>query len=74
LRLRPSDLTFYDFPGFSDLAELKSGYRKALDEAGTRVADTDLVVEEGVIAFSLNIDLSCAVQDASLDFAATAAE
>jgi heme oxygenase (biliverdin-producing, ferredoxin) len=74
LELRPSELTFYDFPRFSNLAALKDGYRKALDQAGARAPDPDVVVEEGAIAFSLNIELSCAVQSAvSHRSAATAA-
>lgn len=62
LELRPSELSFYDFPRFSDLAALKADYRKALDQSGALAADSHGVVEEGAIAFSLNIDLSCAVQ------------
>nr|AWM02761.1 biliverdin-producing heme oxygenase [Bradyrhizobium amphicarpaeae] len=64
LELRPSDLTFYDFPRFSDLDLLKADYRKALDEAGALASDPHAVVEEGAIAFSMNIDLSCAVEAA----------
>ena len=75
LELRPSELSFYDFPRFCDLTELKTGYRKALDQAGAHASDPDLVVEEGAIAFSLNIDLSCAVQSTmSRGSAAAAAE
>ena len=62
LQLRPSELTFYDFPRFGDLEALKAGYREALDLAGARATDPNAIVEEGAIAFSLNIDLSCAVQ------------
>jgi heme oxygenase (biliverdin-producing, ferredoxin) len=64
LELRPSELSFYDFPRFADLTALKADYRKALDQAGALVPDPQAVVEEGAIAFSLNIDLSCAVQSA----------
>ena len=32
LELRPSELSFYDFPRFSDLDALKADYRKALDQ------------------------------------------
>jgi heme oxygenase (biliverdin-producing, ferredoxin) len=49
LELRPAELSFYDFPGLSDLDALKADYRKALDQAGA-------------LAFLLNIDLSCAIQ------------
>jgi heme oxygenase len=62
LQLKPSELSFYDFPRFSDVAALKADYRSALDQAGVLVTDPQIVVEEGAIAFSLNIDLSCAVQ------------
>jgi len=62
LELQPSELSFYDFPRFSDLDALKSDYRQALDQAGTLAADPQIVVEEGAIAFSLNIDLSCAIK------------
>jgi heme oxygenase len=64
--LRPDQLSFYDFAQYSDLGALKADYRKALDQAGTLAADTQAVIEEGAIAFSLNIDLSCAVQAALL--------
>lgn len=64
LALQPAELTFYDFPRFTDPAALKAGYRMALDDAGVRATDPEAVIEEGAIAFSLNIDLSCAVQAA----------
>jgi heme oxygenase (biliverdin-producing, ferredoxin) len=62
LELRPSELSFYDFPQFSDLDALKADYRQTLDKAGALAADPQMVIEEGAIAFSLNIDLSCAVK------------
>ncbi|WP_061025539.1 biliverdin-producing heme oxygenase [Bradyrhizobium sp. CCH5-F6] len=65
LKLRPSELTFYDFPHFADLELLKADYRRALDEAGAIAPDPQVVVEEGAIAFSMNIDLSCAVEVAA---------
>jgi heme oxygenase len=71
--LQPAELTFYDFPRFSDLDALKVDYRKALDHAGIVATDRRAVVEEAAIAFSLNIDLSCAVQAAALRRAASAA-
>ena len=64
LDLRSAELTFYDFPGVSDPDTLKSDYRRALDQAGAFATEPQAVVEEGAIAFSLNIDLSCAVQEA----------
>jgi heme oxygenase (biliverdin-producing, ferredoxin) len=66
LELRPAELSFYDFPLFSDLDVLKRDYRQALDRAGALAADPDAVIEEGAIAFSLNINLSCAVQRAGM--------
>lgn len=62
LDLQPSELSFYDFSRFPDLEALKADYRQALDNAGTLAADPQMVIEEGAIAFSLNIDLSCAVK------------
>ena len=63
LGLRPCELSFYDFPRFSDLSALKSDYRAALDRAGALASDPPMVVEEGAVAFSLNIDLSWAVRN-----------
>jgi heme oxygenase len=76
LNLKPAALTFYDFPQCSDLAVLKTDLRNALDAAGALAPDPQAVVEEGAIAFSLNIDLSCAVQAllSSGPIPATAAE
>jgi heme oxygenase (biliverdin-producing, ferredoxin) len=62
LDLTPAALSFYDFARFSDLDALKSNYRKALDHAGGFAADPQTVIEEGAIAFSLNIDLSCSIR------------
>ena len=62
LDLQPSELLFYDFSRFPDLEALKADYRQALDSAGALAADPQMVIEEGAIAFSLNIDLSCAVK------------
>ena len=64
LQLRPPELSFYEFPRFSDLESLKADYRQALDRAGALFPDGDAVVEEGALAFSHNIALSCAVQAA----------
>ena len=76
LELRPSELSFYDFPRFSDLDALKADYRQALDSAGALAADKQALIEEGAIAFSLNIDLSCAIKAllSSGPIAAAAAE
>ena len=60
----PSELSFYEFPRFSDLEALKTDYRKALDRAGALFPDGDAIVEEGALAFSHNIALSRGVQAA----------
>jgi heme oxygenase len=73
LELRPTELSFYDFPEYPDLTALKAAYREALDRAGRLAGDPTAIVEEGALAFTLNIDLSCAVQ-AALHPAANAAE
>lgn len=62
LGLQPSELSFYDFPRFADLDALKADYRHALDRAGAFAIDQQALIEEGAIAFSLNIDLSCAIK------------
>ena len=62
--LQPDELSFYDFPDHADLAALKAAYRDALDQAGTQADDPQAIIEEGSTAFSLNIDLSWAVQNA----------
>jgi heme oxygenase (biliverdin-producing, ferredoxin) len=72
LELQPAELSFYDFPRFSDLAALKADYREALDKAGALASDPQAVIDEGALAFSLNIDLSCAVQAALLPAAVAA--
>jgi heme oxygenase (biliverdin-producing, ferredoxin) len=73
LELQPAELSFYDFPRYPDLSALKAAYREALDRAGTLAREPEAVVEEGALAFTLNIDLSCAVQ-AALQPAINAAE
>ncbi|MGA7807691.1 heme oxygenase (biliverdin-producing) [Bradyrhizobium sp.] len=65
LELRSAELTFYDFPRFPDLDALKANYRQALDQAAAQFPNGDAIVEEGVLAFSHNIALSCAVQAAA---------
>lgn len=61
LDLQDDELSFYDFPRFSDLADLKNDYRAAIDRAGARAADGGAIVAEAARAFQLNIDVSCAV-------------
>lgn len=73
LQLRPKDLSFYEFSRYSDLEALKTDYRQALDRAGASFLDSDAIVEEGAIAFSHNIALSCGVQ-AAVAYPSAAAE
>jgi heme oxygenase len=73
LELQPAELSFYDFPRYPDLAALKTDYRAALDRAGNLAGEPEAIVEEGALAFTLNIDLSRAVQ-AAMRPAASAAE
>jgi heme oxygenase len=62
--LRNEELSFYDFPRFPDLGALKNDYREALDRAASQAPDAQAIIDEGSRAFSLNIDLSWAVQKA----------
>jgi heme oxygenase len=70
--LQPSELSFYDFPAYPDLDALKSGYRHAIDRAGRLADSPQLIVDEGAVAFTLNIELSCAVKLARPSLPATA--
>jgi heme oxygenase len=66
MALSDAELAFYDFPGIADPRAFKAEFRDALDRAGGQVADFDAVVEEGTIAFQLNIAVSNAVQTQTL--------
>jgi heme oxygenase len=72
LGLRPAELSLYDFSGLADATTLKQVYRQALDRAGATVSDLAAVIEEGAVAFELNIALSVAVQQQLADSAAAA--
>ena len=62
LDLPPGALSFYDFPAIDDIAKFKTEYRAAIDRAGDEIEDFEAVVEEGAMAFQLNIELSVALQ------------
>jgi heme oxygenase (biliverdin-producing, ferredoxin) len=62
LSLSASALSFYEFPAIADVARFKSEYRAAIDRAGDGSDDFDGIVEEGALAFALNIQLSAALQ------------
>lgn len=62
LDLPQAALSFYEFPAIPDIAAFKADYRAAIDRAGDESDDFDAIVEEGALAFELNIALSVAVQ------------
>ncbi|MBX9711481.1 MAG: biliverdin-producing heme oxygenase [Xanthobacteraceae bacterium] len=62
LDLKPDETSFYDFSKLSDPVALKTDYRLAIDRAGDLASDLPAVIEEGALAFSLNIALSEEVQ------------
>lgn len=64
LALGPDMLSFYDFPAIEDPEEFKLQYRTALDRAGSELGVVDDVLDEAMVAFALNIELSNAVQAA----------
>jgi heme oxygenase len=65
LLLEPQALSFYDFPEIPDADAFKSVYRKAIDDAAGKIADVAAVIDEALVAFELNIDLSEAVAAAA---------
>ena len=67
LGLEAQALNFYEFPRIDDLDAFKSDYREAIDKAADQIADIEAVVEESAEAFRLNINLSEAVQTASMN-------
>jgi len=62
LALSSPALSFYEFPAIADIAAFKSEYRAGIDRAGDESEDFDAIVEEGALAFTLNIDLAVAIQ------------
>lgn len=66
LGLGSSALAFYQFPEIADLDEFKVHYREAIDRAGHEVACKNAVVDEAILAFELNIDVSIEVQALSM--------
>jgi heme oxygenase len=62
LNLEPSELSFYDFPDIADLELFKHAYRHALNCAATEISDLDVVVNEAMTAFELNVAVSESVQ------------
>lgn len=66
LPLGPEALSFYEFPAIADPAVFKSDFRTALDAAAARLVDIHAVVDEAALAFQLNIELSEAIQSATV--------
>jgi heme oxygenase len=54
-------MRFYDFDDIDDVEAYKQNFRNGLDRIGERVERSDDIVDEALIAFQLNIDLSLAV-------------
>jgi len=61
LQLEPAALSFYDYPDI-ELETFGLHYRSRIDAVAREIHDIDRVVDEAVIAFQLNIELSIAVQ------------
>jgi heme oxygenase len=65
-RLRPQELSFYDFPQIEEADVFKKNYLRAVDAAAATITDINEVVGEAISAFELNIALSEAVQQATI--------
>ena len=63
--LAAEGLSFYRFPGVAEPAAEALLYRAAIDHAEVPAARIDAIVEETVLAFRCNIDLSHAVRQAT---------
>lgn len=61
LSLSSDSLNFYEFPGIGNIDEFKAHYLRALDAYGDRQEQIDAIVDEAVVAFRCNIELSDAV-------------
>ncbi len=64
LALDSDALSFFDFPDIADMDRFRGDYRAAIDRAADEIQDIDRVVEEAATAFTFNIRLSDAVQQA----------
>jgi heme oxygenase (biliverdin-producing, ferredoxin) len=62
LKLEPRELSFHEFPGIADADAFKRDYRHALNRAAAELVDVEVVIEEAMVAFELNIAVSEAVQ------------
>lgn len=66
LGLGSLELAFYEFPQIADLDVFKTQYRRAIDQAGYDVADKNVIVDEAILAFELNIEVSMEVRARSM--------
>lgn len=64
LGLGPDATRFYTYPDATDVVTLRDAYRRALDTAG-EAAQPEVIVEEALAAFQLNIDVSEQVREAT---------
>lgn len=62
LHLTPEQLSFYRFENVPNIRKKISEVRSALDSCGKISNDSDLVINEAVLAFQMNIDLSIDVK------------
>jgi heme oxygenase (biliverdin-producing, ferredoxin) len=65
LGLKACCLAFYDFPLIGDIKAFKADYRQAINRSAAEMPDLDGVIEEGAVAFQLNIEVSEAVHEAA---------
>lgn len=70
LDLPASSLTFYDFPEIEDIGAFKRAFRTAVDNAAERITNRERVVAAAQEAFSVNIEISEAVQRTVLELQA----
>lgn len=60
--LEANQLGFYDFDDIEDADAFKARFREKLDNVGEQTDCGENIVDEALIAFQLNIDMSIAVQ------------
>ena len=69
--LAPAGLSFYRFAGIDEPAAAALLYRSAIDAADVPAARIGAILDEAILAFRCNIDLSHAVQHATGEAATT---
>lgn len=62
LALEPHMLTFYDFPRIDDASAFRQKMRDHLD-ADVKAHEIEAMSAEAVVAFELNVEVSCEIQD-----------